>query len=381
MMNERSRGFRAVGINGAVIATLFMFGAPDRARAQAPYTVLHAFNAIPEATNPSSPLIQATDGTFYGVTLTGGAFDRGTVFRTTASGVVTVLHSFDGTTEGRSPQAVLVQANDGNFYGVTSSGGPFDGGTIFRMTPAGGVAVVHAFGAPGDGYSPHAALVQASDGTLYGTTLEGGAFGFGTVFRVALDGTFTLLHWFSGGLTDGRFPSGALVEGADGYLYGTTEEGGLSYFHGQQLPNNGVGRGTVFRVSPVGDVTIVHSFRGGSQDASGPVGIVRAADGNFYGTSRSGGLICDYGDYDFCGPGTAFRMSPDGAVTLLHLWTAALEGSGPSQPVLASDGTFYISFSSGGAMGSGTIFRMDATGIGFVIHSFTGNDGSAPSAL
>ena len=135
--------------------------------------------------NPSSSLIQASDGNFYGTTVLGGANNDGTVFKITAGGMLTTLHSFGGA-DGAGPVAGLVQASDGNFYGTTFVGGANNDGTVFRMTAGGTLTTLHSFGGA-DGASPVAGLVQASDRSLYGTTSAGGANNDGTVFNLALN--------------------------------------------------------------------------------------------------------------------------------------------------------------------------------------------------
>jgi uncharacterized repeat protein (TIGR03803 family) len=175
--------------------------------------------------NPSSPLIQGTDGNFYGTTPVGGANypGFGTVFQVTPTGTLTALHSFDGT-DGEKSFAALVQGTDGNFYGTTSFGGANAnfGGTVFKITPSGTLTTPHSFGS-GDGSGASAALIQATDGNFYGTTSGFGVSNTGTVFRITPSGTLTTLHTFGG--TDGILSYSTLVEGTNGDLYGTTEFG------------------------------------------------------------------------------------------------------------------------------------------------------------
>src|SRR5437867_10336586 len=146
------------------------------ARGQASYEVLHAFTY--PGSSPVSPLVQAGDGYFYGMTAGGGSLnDGGTVFRMDAAGTLTTLHYFTcSSTEGCQPQAGLIHASDGNFYGTTSAGGPAGGGTVFRMDAAGTLTTLHSFACNStEGCKPAARLIQASDGNFYGTTASGGA--------------------------------------------------------------------------------------------------------------------------------------------------------------------------------------------------------------
>src|SRR6267378_1166542 len=154
------------------------------AQAQMRLDVLAAFGpAGPQ--NPQAPLIQGTDGNFYGTTSQGGASNAGTVFQLTPAGTLTVLYTFTGgTTDGATPNAGLIQATDGNFYGTTVNGGAFSTGTVFQLTPAGTLTVLHEFAGGTDGAAPVAGLIQAADGNFYGTTTQGGASNAGTVFQL-----------------------------------------------------------------------------------------------------------------------------------------------------------------------------------------------------
>ena len=202
--------------------------------------------------------------------------------RITSAGAETLAYAFTGaTTDGAIPKSALLKGPDGNFYGTTSSGGA-GYGTVFKMTPEGVVTVRYAFtGGPADGAYPAAALILAADGNFYGTTLSGGSAGLGTVFRMSPAGTVTVVHAFAGGATDGANPAAALIQAADGDFYGTTMGGGAS------------GLGTVFRMTPGGAVTVLHGFTGGIGDGASPMApLVQATDGNFYGTTAGGSHVC-----------------------------------------------------------------------------------------
>jgi uncharacterized repeat protein (TIGR03803 family) len=250
-------------------------------------TVLHAFANGVEGISPSGGLVQGADGDFYGTTSYGGASDRGTVFRMTPSGIVTVLHSFSGGDDGSYPNGGLIQATDGNFYGTTYTGGSSDRGTVFRMTPAGAVTGLHAFTGGSDGAYPLVALIQASDGGLYGTTWRGGRSDGGTIFKMTPAGGVTILYSFQ----YAEFPS-RLIQARDGNFYGTTF--GDDIYAG----------GSIFRMTPTGALTILHTFNWiGAIDGSGPCGsLVQATDGDFYGTTCYGGIPHEIGR------GTVFRL-------------------------------------------------------------------------
>jgi uncharacterized repeat protein (TIGR03803 family) len=183
--------------------------------------------------NPIAGLIQANDGNLYGTTESGGANSQGTVFRITLSGTLTSLYSFAGP-DGQNPVAGLIQANDGNLYGTTESGGANSQGTVFKIMLGGRLTTLHSFNGT-DGDAPAAPLVQATDGNFYGATKDGNPQGFGTIFEITPAGTLTVLHNFTG--ADGANVAGGLVEGTDGNFYGTASTGGTN------------GDGTVFQLS------------------------------------------------------------------------------------------------------------------------------------
>lgn len=245
-------------------------------------TTLHHFCGASDGSEPRAELLQANDGCFYGITPRGGRKDLGTVFKITSTGTLTTLwhfSGFDGTPgtqpDGACPSARLVQGTDGNLYRMTGAGGTNLLGTIFKISPAGTLTTLYQFGLA-DGYQPrpNAALLQASDGSFYGTTYTGGAKGLGAVFKISSAGTFTTLFQFSG--PDGENPNG-LVQGSDGTFYGTTYKGGN-------------GQGTVFRITPTGTLTTLWQFDGFKGGGAYPlVGLVQGSDHFFYGTTSIGG--------------------------------------------------------------------------------------------
>jgi uncharacterized repeat protein (TIGR03803 family) len=377
---------------------------------------LHNFTGSDGAT-PVASLIEASDGDFYGTTSEGGASGKGTVFRIDSSGQFTTLHDF-GTTDGAAPRASLIQAQDGDFYGTTSGGGIDDQGTVFRMDTAGNLTTLHAF-VWADGINPQASLLHAGDGAFYGTTFSGGAQSAGTIFRIGSDGSFETLYSFptpgNGPAGPGANPLAALIQANDGYLYGTTTIGGDT--------NNGDGWGTIFRVDTAGSLTTLYQFSG--LDGANPrAGVVQAGDGNFYGTTfvsgdsqQKGGTVFEMasgGDlttlHEFPGSegespqaliqasdgniygmtysggaegnGSIFRVTPSGAFATLHTF-AGIEGRGPQAALLeASDGFLYGATLTGGVYGGGAIFRSDFDGHVTLIHDFDGADGAGPiSAL
>ncbi len=355
------------------VAVLTMDGAPGFASGAASYDILHVFEMSPQQPNR---LLQGSDGALYGTTREGGTHAHGTIFTLRPDGTgFAILHSFTGA-DGAAPSAGLIQGSDGDLYGTSSSGGAyakcaFGCGTVFRLKPDGtGFRVLHAFDFSPDGVSPYAGLLQGGDGALYGTTVSGGTFGRGTVFRLKPDGTgYAILHSFTG--TDGNSPYATLLQGNYGALYGTTSSGG-SYV------NCTHGCGTIFRIQPDGTgFTVIHVFDG-SRGATPKAGLVRGSDGALYGTTYGGASTnCTLG----CG--TIFRLQPNAkGLTILHSFTGA-EGANPSAGlILGSDGALYGTTSSGGASGRGTAFTVKPDGTGFsVVHAFNTTEGSPTADL
>jgi uncharacterized repeat protein (TIGR03803 family) len=243
-------------------------------------TVLFSFPA--GSSNPYTGLIQGSDGNFYGTTGAGGTSDDGTVFKITPSGTETVLHAFAKTgSDGQTPYAGLIQGSDGNLYGTTYFGGAHAFGTVFKVTPSGTETVLYSFAGGSDGEHPYAGVIQGSDGNFYGTTYQGGAGGFGTVFKLTPSGTETVLYSFAGASGDGAYPEAGVIQGSDGNLYGSTLQGGAS------------GLGIVFKLTTNGTETILHAFAGASDGANPTANLVQGSDGNLYGSTSAGGSSGD----------------------------------------------------------------------------------------
>ncbi|MGO9305606.1 MAG: choice-of-anchor tandem repeat GloVer-containing protein [Candidatus Korobacteraceae bacterium] len=312
---------------------------------------------------PYATLVQGSDGNFYGTTFEGGSsngpcgtpgYGCGTIYKITPNGILTTMYNFcsqKNCTDGYAPWGALVLGTDGNFYGTTTNGGGYNGGTFFRITPTGTLTTLYA----GSGSS--GGLIQASDGNFYGTD-GGGTYGDGTVFRITPSGTLTTLHNFDG--ADGSGPEAGLVQATDGNLYGTTTYGGSNNF------------GTVFRITLNGALTTLHSFDGIDDGGYLKAGLVQATDGNLYGDASWGGSNG--------GNGTIFRITLDGAVTVVYNF-AGTDGSSPEAALMqATDGDFYGTTWSGGANGAGTVFQLTPAGVLTTLHSFDFTDGNFPQA-
>jgi len=290
-------------------------------------TTLHSFNQS-DGSNPYAGLMQATNGNLYGTTSAGGANGDGTVFEITTSGTLTTVHNFNHLSpiDGAQPYAGLIQARDGNLYGTTNRGGSHNVGIVFRMTTGGTMKTLHDLDYSPDGALPYAALVQASNGALYGTAADGGG-SEGTVFEVTSFGQYTAIYDFG---PSGVQPVAGLVQASNGNFYGVASNGGQYTC------------GTLFEITPSGKFTLLHTFTGG--DGCFPEAtLVQGSDGNLYGTAIAGGA------HNGFNAGTFFNITPNGTFTLLHVFDKT-DGAGPSGALIqASDGNFYGTTYGGGA--------------------------------
>jgi uncharacterized repeat protein (TIGR03803 family) len=254
-----------------------------------------------------------------------------------SASTLTTLHGFTGGTDGAQPLAGLVEGSDSNFYGTTSGGGTFAAGTVFRVSPTGALITLHSFANGTDGANPKAGLIEGSDSNFYGTTFSGGMSGSGTVFKISSAGKLTPLWSFTGGV-DGGQPSAGLVEGSDGNFYGTTFSGGMS------------GSGTVFKISSAGTLTTLHSFGYGTDGANPKAGLIEGGNGEFYGTTAGGGAS---------GTGTVFKISSAGTLTTLWNFTGGVDGANPQAGLIeGSVSNFYGTTAGGGSGNAGTVFTL-----------------------
>lgn len=344
------------------------------------FQVLHAFRDGTDGALPLGNLIQDAKGNFYGTGSAGGDSNNGLVFKISPGGAVTELYAFTGGADGGLPYAGLVQDAAGNLYGTTLLGGAYGGGVVFKLSRSGEETVLHDFAGGNDGWMPSTGLVRDAAGDLFGTTDGGGGtgcsygLGCGIVFELDPEGQETVLYSFSGG-ADGAHPYSTLIEGPDGALYGTAFSGGdLSC--GQAY-----GCGTVFKVDMTGSLTVLHMFAGGTDGANPEDGLIRDAKGNLYGTTSVGGVYFE---------GVIFRVSPSGKESVLYAFKGAPDGAQPQAGlILDSAGNFYGTTVYGGlatcteglAPGCGVVFELSSTGQETVLHRFSGfGDGANPDA-
>jgi uncharacterized repeat protein (TIGR03803 family) len=299
-----------------------------------------------------------TDGNFYGTTEFGGASNAGgTVFKMTSDGKLTTLHSFcsrSDCTDGQAP-LMVTQARDGNLYGTTLSGGSInqDCGTVFELTPSGKLTTLHIFNYY-DGCNPHGPILQARDGNFYGTVYydihsdcnDDIMPGCGYLFKVTPAGAYSIFHAFH--CTDGANPTGGLIQGNDGYIYGSTANGGVPKGvcrYNDDAPYYG---GTVFRVSTDGTLTTLSTAVNAILYS-----LVEANDGNLYGTSWTEGEVLN---------SVIFKMTPTGAATTLYTW--GMYQHGPDAGLLqATNGVFYGTTLDDGANSLGTVYSL-SSGLG-----------------
>lgn len=239
------------------------------------FVLLHQFTGQPDGGNPFSRLLIDKKGNLYGTTVEGGSANFGTIFKVDASGNESVLHSFTGA-DGEWPvRSDLIMDNHGNLYGTTWAGGSSNQGTVFELDMSGNFTVLHSFAGP-DGAFPMGGVVLDKHGALYGTTSQGGLSGVGVVFRLDMAGDATVLHSFSGS-PDGAYPIGTLAIDNKNRLYGTTLNGGSS------------GGGTVFEVDAAGHESLLHTFMGMPDGLSPFGGLIVDKRGTVYGTTQHGG--------------------------------------------------------------------------------------------
>jgi uncharacterized repeat protein (TIGR03803 family) len=362
---------------GCVMAVLVAHSAQAQT-----YQVLHGFTGGTDGSSPAAGVTLDAKGNLYGTTPAGGDsacgnFGCGVVFRLSQTGHETLLHTFKNGRDGAYPYAGLIRDAQHNLYGTSSSG------TVFRLSPTDKFSPLYIFkgGAP---LAPSPSeLIRDGQGNPYGTTYTGGDLscgyydeGCGVVFKLSPAGKKTVLHTFKGG-TDGEYPLAGVVQDAQGNLYGTTSTGGSSSC-------SSTGCGAVFKLSKTGKETVLYTFTGGADGGYPEAGVILDAQGNLYGTAYSGGTGCNTH-----GCGVVFKLSKTGKETVLYTFTGGTDGANPAGGlILDTQGNLYGTTYVGGDSscnppnGCGVVFRLSKTGIETVLHSFAGgpSDGEFPYA-
>jgi uncharacterized repeat protein (TIGR03803 family) len=315
-------------------------------------TFLHDFGSVIGVRNPGASLVEAADGNLYGTS--GGGLrccdnGPGTVYRLRAEPLLVHEFTFD---EGEGPNALLA-SSDGNLYGTSANNGPSGAGTAYRIALDGTLTLLHAFAFADPGFDPAAGLTEAAGGLFYGSTKSVN----GTLYSLDGSGNFTTLHAFTG--PDGLRPEyGHLALTGNGAVYGVTNNGGSSAV------------GTVFRLDPAGpSFTVVHDFTGGDDGGSPATNPTLGSDGSMYGTASVGGSDS---------LGTVFRVDATDQFTTIHAFTVAEGGAPYGPPILAPDGNLYGACTLGPIFGAGTVYRLDTNGSLTTVHEFNRNDGATP---
>jgi uncharacterized repeat protein (TIGR03803 family) len=346
---------RAFISNGLLSLFLLLGLAPLAQSQNSPVNVLFSFFSESTSKQPIS-MIKARSGHFYGTTI-GGELNLGSVFTISGDGAQQTLHFFQGS-DGDFPYGRLLQGDDGNFYGTTVYGGATYQRVAFRITPEDVFAILHDFGSDSsDGTHPWGGFVQGRDGNFYGTTFDGGRNGAGTFYRMTPDGSVTILHNFAP--TSG-YPNGPnLTSGRDGLFYGVT----CNFFGANKY-------GTIFRVSTSGRFKELYRFPAPSStdSTSGycPVApLIQASDGSFFGTTQFGSGVN--------AAGTVFRMTPSGQVTFLHSFHLPPKGgcqqkvcddagNSPTNALVEAPDGFFYSTISGCQNGGDCLYRINRSG-------------------
>lgn len=297
---------------------------------------------------PAGNLVSDAKGNLYGTTFAGGKENDGVVFKLSASGKETVLHSFcseDKCADGKAPYGGLVADGSGNFYGTASAGGAFNLGLVYKIAKDGSESAIYSFKGNSDGATPMAGLMLAN-GKLYGTTSAGGSTscegpGCGTVYQITTAGKETVLYKFcvTGSCVFGQEPWAPPVMDKAGDLYGTTRVGG------------GHGVGVVFKLTPGGKESVIYNFSGGD-DGSEPIGgVIKDSNGNFFGATLFGGGENGYG--------TVFKITKKGKENILHKFTGGNDGGqGKAGLIMDSTGNLYGTAQVGGTESSGVIYKI-----------------------
>lgn len=369
MSFEPASPLRRLALRAITCASLALVGSSSWASDPLAGQLIHAFNRADLGTDPASGVLRDSDGAYYGVTELGGSSNpnftgTGTAYRISPTGVFSLLHVFVPGDGGIFPSSSLIRGPDAAFYGVTAGGNRDDDrGTVYRITSSGQTSILHQFAGAGDGGRfPSEALVLGSDGNFYGTTRFGGANDVGTVFRLTPGGSFTVLHSFELG---SGIPTSALVQGPDGSFYGTT------------LRFGGQTGGSVFRITPTGILTTLHVFD--FLTGIGPEsGVTVGSDGSLYGTTSGGGPR---------GGGVVYRLNTAGDYSLLHAFidenlpnVQDPNGAAPRGHLIEGfDSALYGTTVIGGRNQRGLVYKVTRGGVFTALHHFDSPVGSNSS--
>jgi uncharacterized repeat protein (TIGR03803 family) len=325
------------------------------------FSVVYAFKGAADGYSPTG-LLRDETGIFYGAARLGVAPYGGVLFKVAPGHQESVLYNFSTQADGEMPGGLLLRDPNGTLYGTTQDGGTYSAGTVFQLTPDGSKTILHSFDPGPEGGTPQSNLARSSAGALTGTLALGGhsqkGNDVGAAYRVTRGGAFRPLFRFSSDVT-GLEPAGSIALDSVGNLYGTSEIGGV------------FNQGKVFRISH-GKETGLHDF-GASGDGAMPVGVTRDSAGNLYGFTEYGGVGC----------GTAFKVDASGSYSQLFVFSGGAVGCNPyGAPALDASGNLYgVTFGGGGAS-LGTVFKLSPDGVQTTLHIFGGKgDGAVPYSV
>ena len=328
------------------------------------YTNLYAYPGTDNNTSGitwPSVMSQGQDGDLYSTIQTNGSYQYGSVYKMSTSGGYTLLYSFCGegspcASTGANPTGGVTLGWDGNLWGTTYNGGKDGAGTAFKMTPAGDLTSLYSFTNGKDDSAPTYTLLQGQDGNMYGVSEAQYEGQYGSFFKLTTKGKISAYPF---DYTDGSSPN-LPVQGTDLNFYGTTQGGG----------NAACACGVIYKATAAGKITVLHNFSGyvssTQYDGSRPIGIlVEGADGNYYGTTYQGG------EYN---AGTVFKITPSGTYTLLHSFSFQAPTYDGQLPIagltLGTDGNFYGTTAYGGTQNGGAIFEITPAGKETVLYNF-----------
>jgi uncharacterized repeat protein (TIGR03803 family) len=325
------------------------------------YNILYNFGGGSDGGDPYASLMRDAAGNLYSTAGYGGTDFAGGVFKVDAKGHETMLYSFTGGADGAYPISAVVQDKKGNLYGTTTQGGSAGAGVVFKLDPTGKETVLHNFTGGTDGVDPVGGLYLDKSGNLYGTTSQGGTSNCGILFKLSPKGKETILHTFTGAANDGKYPTYTSV------LMDEQEN-----IYGVTEEGGSAGGGVLYKLSKSGKFSILHSFAGGTGDGCNVLGVpLRDKHGNFFGTTSS------------CGTstlGTVWRVTKSGKETVLHNFAGgSSDGEYPLAGVIEdTSGNLYGDTETGGPDNVGTVYELSTKGEYKMIHSFDGTDGKYP---
>jgi uncharacterized repeat protein (TIGR03803 family) len=334
-----SQPLAKVATIGAMLLLTMVVTGPSVHAQNLQIQVLYQFGGTPDGGQVYGPLAGDTAGNLYGTTSQGGFYGKGSVWKLDASGKETVLYSFNGPDSSIGYTGLVRDAHN-NLYGMTAGGGTYGKGTVFKVDASGNYQLLYSFSGA-DGANPSAPnVVRDSAGNIYSTTVGGGDFGLGVVFRLDPSGNETVLHSFSG--PDGSIPTAGVIQDASGNLYGATIGGGA------------FGGGVIFKMDGTGKETVLYSF-GGSEGLAAPTTTLTPdSNGNFYGTTGGGGAF---------GNGAVYKLDATGTLTVLHSFDEAADGIEPFGRLARDNyGNLWGTLETEGPFLNGAIYRLDTAG-------------------